>query len=202
MADLSLSSASRLSAFFAGSLARLWVPERPNVSSVYRLLFSGAPLHVAGFVVSLVVDAVKLVLRAGATAYRGEEVGKERLVAFVPLSDHRDAAPAVVLEILSLRIEASSPRVYPSEPFGCSVGFSMRSVPRAFFAKASARARSSGAEIVAWKKFLLTTIADAFPQLRRGNIGEHDQSAEALTDDIYEFWHPLGYHGATSMYMT
>ena len=202
MADLSLSRAPRLSAFFSSCLARLWVPEWADVSSVYRLFLSGAPPHIAGFVVSLVVDAVKLVLRAGATAYRGEEVRKERLVAFVPLSDHRDAAPAVVLEILFSWIEAPLARVGPSEPLRRSMRLSVRSVMRRFLAKASARARSARADIIAGKKFSLAAIASAFPQFAIGKVGERGQPAKTLTRNIDEFWHPLRYHGITSMYMT
>jgi hypothetical protein len=170
--------------------------------SVYRLLFSGAPPYVARLIISLVVDAIKLVLGAWSSTYRGEDVSEKRFIAPIPLSDHRDAPTAVVFEVFSPRIEASLASIGPSEPLRRSMRFSVRSTGRVFFAKASARARSTRADIVAWKKFRLAAIASAFPQFALGKVGERGQFAEALTRNIDEFWHPLGYHGITSVYIT
>ena len=65
--------------------------------------------------------------------------------------------------------------------------------------------RTSGptrTETIAWKRFFLAAIADAFPQLRLGKIGKNGQFSEALAGDVNELGHPLGYHGITPMYIT
>ena len=201
MADLPF-SLPRFPALFASFFSRVQVPERANLATICRLFFFGAPLHVAGFIIPFIVDAIKLVFGAGSTAYSSKKVGDESFIAVGPFGDHRDASSAVVFEILAFRIKTSSPCVDPGEPFWRSVTFSMRAIERAFLTKASARARSARSKVIAWKKSFCATIADAFPHFFVGNVSERGQFAEAMTADVCELGHPLGYHGVTSMYIT
>jgi hypothetical protein len=83
------------------------------VHDVLLLLFASGPLAIAGFVVSVVVDALDRVLRTRPESH----VNREILVS-VPAFANSDSAPSVSGVTAVVRIETSLPHVEPRAVFG------------------------------------------------------------------------------------
>lgn len=81
------------------------------------LLFPRRPPHIAGLVVSVVIDAVQFVFRARLRA----DVGKERRERLDPFGTDPDAAASVIRKFLCMWIQAALFRVGPRAVFGCAI---------------------------------------------------------------------------------
>lgn len=93
-----------------------WSPAFPlgAAALVTLLLAPCRPADVAGFVIPIVVDAVKTVFRRRPPA----DISQERLVTVAPLGTDRDPAPAVVGVVAMIDVLASNLHAAPGHVLG------------------------------------------------------------------------------------
>jgi hypothetical protein len=116
---------ARASPLFLCDLSCLRIPKRADLAARFHLLFLRAPLHIARFVITIIVDAIETVFRTRAATDRSEKIGEKDLVAFIPRRMNGDAAPAVVSAITDaiphLPVLRISQRDQPTESLICDV---------------------------------------------------------------------------------
>ena len=157
-------------------------------ATVVGLFFGCRPTAVAGFVIAIVVNAVKAMKRAWASSHISDEI------------DIRCPAFAAGNSATSVSIIASVPWIVapfahgaPNSPFRSFVRFSVyaEKLAKCFPSEASARASLPISQGSARTKKFLSAIAFDAPFHMSVRVGEGNQSAEPLTRDIDEFGHCL-----------
>lgn len=157
-------------------------------AGIASLLKLGGPVHVAGLVVSSVVDAVKGVSRCRSATDYGQEV-------FVGVESELDSSAAVVVEGVVGRVGAAALGAYIAVVFRAVTTFTVRcsAIFRSLRVQASAGLCVSGSEALASDGHLVTAGADAVPfgQAHRfvgACSGEVDdgESAERSTCQVLE----------------
>jgi hypothetical protein len=98
--------------FFSCGATCLWIPKWTDLSAGLHLLALSSPTAIAGFVVTIVVDAVKLVSWSWARFH----VGKKQREVEPPFAD-RDSTASIVMETFDLRIDASLKHARPYAVF-------------------------------------------------------------------------------------
>ena len=95
-----------------------WLPQSidRHEATVVGLFLCRCPANVAGFVIAVVVDAVKLVFRAGPSANGSNNVGDEILVG-VPLRGKFYSSTAVALPVFAIGIATTLASLGPNLPF-------------------------------------------------------------------------------------
>ena len=181
------------SALFSCGSPRFRIPEGADAPSREHLFFLGAPFQIPRFVVSIIIDAVKLMFPTRTPTDGRNEVSEKHLKAFDPFRIHKDASSSVIMETRDVGVKASLEHPRPDAVFwntlsswGMSV-FKIASGGR-FAMQTPTRTGSSCSQIAAWKQALFSTITDDFPQWCR--VGYDGQKAKALSRDINQVWHP------------
>jgi hypothetical protein len=158
------------------------------MASIARLFSACGPYAIVEFVSSVVVATFDGVLRRWTRTHISKEHDE-----VVPAFTDFDTATAVVGEAWIVRVAASSEHSNPNVVFRQKMGLPVLEVSRRsrFAVKASARASSTGAQVVAECVAFLAAIAKAIPLLFGGIVGDCDQAPEASIRDVNKSWHEM-----------
>ena len=184
---------TRLATFFASGAPRFRIPEGADAPSREHLFFLGAPFQIPRFVVSIIIDAVKLMFPTRTPTDGRNEVSEKHLKAFDPFRIYKDASSSVIMETRDVGVKASLEHPRPNTVFrdaSPSFGLPMLKIARSscLTVKASARSRTTRSYAPTRKQSFVSAIANYLPQ--RWSVFHNSEKAEPLSCDINEEWHP------------
>ena len=169
---------------------------------IVGLLTPSRPPTVAGFVISIVVDAIESQFRRS-FAHVGEEVVKE-----MPSLTHIDASPAVMLEVLvcgiAASIEHAGPRFIGSGHLASAIMAmtDTMGLRENFEMSAAAAYRCAAAKLVRHGDGFVSAVAltnpirPRAPWPRRNVPSQYDKARETLAGDIVESGHAASVKGS------
>lgn len=158
--------------------------DQPVVARIVRLLRWRRPSHVARFVVSMNLDAIKgMALRRTLS-----DVREKRRKVFHPLVTHLDSAPAVIAPSRVGGVVAAMLRMTPRFVLRCA-GHAVRafSACRHLGVQASATARVACPQLVTRSLMLIAAVALTNPGRTLKRVSDGDKTPESLSGDVNQW---------------
>jgi hypothetical protein len=155
------------------------------MSAIVRLLFDGSPAAIPRGVGTIVVDAVKLMLRGWFAAHVGKKIFVD-----VPSGVHRYASASVVFPILVAWTAGSVASAGPTFPFGSAASpITMASIfsPDSGILSTTAGLGVSASKVSARNNVLFSTVTQTEPISSTATFGQGDdgQLTKFLANHVY-----------------